>query len=129
MSRFANIRFSSDEQDPTAQLEQLRRNSLIGPSDLKLPAKRIVPDRKMVGSSAPVVPQQDSESSAAQVSGGGPVGGVTVLAASETIPAALESEQTSGDAGNGKVVFVEPGFGKDGDVKKVEDLFSPSETA
>lgn len=33
--------------DPNAQLEQLRRNSLLGPSDLKLPSRKSIPDRKM----------------------------------------------------------------------------------
>lgn len=103
--------FSCDQQDPTAQLEQLRRNSLIGPSDLKLPAKRAVPDRKMVGSSAPPVWEQDGPPSAAQ-----------------TAPDGLAMGGTATEA-SGKVVFAEPGFGKDGDVKKVEDLLSPTETA
>ena len=41
-------------KDPTIQLEQLRRNSLLGPSDLKLPSRKSIPDRKMPGTVASV---------------------------------------------------------------------------
>ena len=41
-------------KDPNLQLEQLRRNSLLGPSDLKLPSRKIIPDRKMPGTVASV---------------------------------------------------------------------------
>lgn len=37
------------------QLEQLRRNSLIGPNDLKMPSKKNIPKRDMPSSSAPVM--------------------------------------------------------------------------
>ena len=45
---------TSHPQDPEAQLEQLRRNSLIGPGDLKLPPKKPIPERAMPSTSAPV---------------------------------------------------------------------------
>lgn len=38
----------------TEQLEVLRRNSLLGPNDLKMPAKKNIPRRDMPPSSAPV---------------------------------------------------------------------------
>lgn len=35
-------------QDPNVQLEQLRKNSLMGPGDLEASGKRVIPDRQMV---------------------------------------------------------------------------------
>jgi len=43
--------------DPDAQLESLRRHSLIGPSDLHLPNQKPIPERKMPSSAAPVDPE------------------------------------------------------------------------
>ena len=65
----------STPQDPSAQLEQLRRNSLIGPTDLKTAPKRTIPDRKMPSTAAAVteealnLPQisEDGESSAQDI--------------------------------------------------------------
>ena len=44
--------------DPNAQLEQLRRNSLLGPSDLKLTSRKSIPDRKMPMPMAAAVPEE-----------------------------------------------------------------------
>ncbi|KAK3670238.1 glycogenin glucosyltransferase [Recurvomyces mirabilis] len=43
--------------DPDHQLEELRRNSLIGPSDLKLPKKNL-PQRQMPGSATETIPEE-----------------------------------------------------------------------
>jgi len=40
--------------NPEMQLEQLRRNSLIGPADLKLPERKRIPMRDMPPSAAPI---------------------------------------------------------------------------
>jgi glycogenin glucosyltransferase len=43
--------------DPTRQLEELRRNSLIGPNDLKLPDRQLS-NREMPSTAVPVIPEE-----------------------------------------------------------------------
>lgn len=47
--REAHTAANTTHQDPSAQLEQLRRNSLLTLGDLKLPEKTTIPDRQMPG--------------------------------------------------------------------------------
>jgi len=42
------------QQNPDEQLEQLRRNSLMGPGDLKMSPKKDIPKRRMPSSSATI---------------------------------------------------------------------------
>lgn len=45
----AHTAANTQHQDPSAQLEQLRRNSLLTLGELKLPEKTTIPDRQMPG--------------------------------------------------------------------------------
>lgn len=45
----AHTAANATHQDPTAQLEQLRRNSLLSLGDLQLPEKSKIPNREMPG--------------------------------------------------------------------------------
>ncbi|KAK3697668.1 glycogenin glucosyltransferase [Vermiconidia calcicola] len=47
--------------DPSAQLEQLRRASLVGPGELKMPDRKALPERKMVSTAGPVMEEAPKE--------------------------------------------------------------------
>jgi hypothetical protein len=104
-------------QDPTAQLEQLRRNSLIGPSDLKLPGKKVVPNREMVRTSAPLAEEVLAQPHV-------PTTGV----AAQSISNVQTTTTVLLDSTAAKPTFKEPDFGTDGTVDKVEDVLSPTES-
>lgn len=108
------------------QLEQLRRNSLLA-SDLKLPARKSIPDRKMPGTAASV-----PEETVAQLSGELDAShGLDVTEANipEALPLVVGGEAAAA-AVKGKVAFSEPDFeAKDSGngVERVEVL-SPTQT-
>ena len=105
------------------QLEQLRRNSLLA-SDLKLPARKSIPDRQMPGTAASVPEEtsaQLSAESSAQLSGaveemhvplsgGGSPQGLDVTDAKipEALPLVIGGEEAA--AVKSKVAFSEPDF-------------------
>jgi hypothetical protein len=104
-------------QDPTAQLEQLRRNSLIGSSDLKLPGKKVVPNREMVRTSAPLAEEVLAQSHVPTT------GGIA-----QSVPGVQTSATVPFESTAAKPTFKEPDFGTDGTVEKVEDVLSPTES-
>ena len=127
-------------KDPNAQLEQLRRNSLLA-SDLKLPSRTAIPDRKMPGTAASVpeetAAQLQSEPGVqyAALSGGGSPHGldVTDTKIPEALPLVVGGEEAAAtvDTIKSQVAFSEPDFeAKDAGVgvERVEVL-SPTQTA
>ena len=123
--------------DPDAQLESLRRHSLIGPSDLHLPNKKPIPERQMPSSAAPVDPEasghpvaftrspKDSPAPVETDSGPSTSARGDSFATEEpttSVTSANEKAQTS--AGG---LFTVPDFTKDGKTGQEEDVLSPSE--
>ena len=114
--------------DPSEQLEQLRRNSLIGPNDLQLPSKRSIPDRKMP-STAGAIPEE----ARVQLEGLDVTDAKVRQAMPEALPLLVGGEEAAATAPPSKVemMFSEPKFGGEGDgvqVEKVEEVLSPTQT-
>jgi hypothetical protein len=117
-------------KDPNVQLENLRRNSLLA-SDLKLPARKSIPDRKMPGTAAPVPEGAIEEEPSVPIGGGGSPHGLDVTEAKipEALPLVVGGEEAAA-AVKSQVAFSEPDFeAKDAGVgvEKVEVL-SPTQT-
>ena len=89
-------------QDPSAQLEQLRRNSLIGPSQ-STPEKQL-PNRKMVSTSAPI-PEETLDNTGTVVNDTIKVQDV------ETLQPQEPQDPVGGKAGKVLPIFTEPDFG------------------
>lgn len=126
-------------QDPNAQLEQLRRNSLLGPNDLKLPAKKNIPDRKMPSTAASIPeealghPHVPMEASA-----GVDISDARPKDVQQSIPEALplrvggeEATAAVEPKSMGMGLFQEPKYGEVGgngvEVERVE-ILSPTQT-
>jgi glycogenin glucosyltransferase len=136
--------------DPDAQLESLRRHSLIGPSDLHLPNQKHIPERQMPSSAAPVDPETtghpvaltrspkdspapvEAESSSSGSARGVSFGGVSFAAEESTTVAAEEAtttktsikEKTDTPAGG---LFTVPDFAQNGQSVGEGKVLSPSE--
>jgi glycogenin glucosyltransferase len=139
--------------DPDAQLESLRRHSLIGPSDLHLPNQKHIPERQMPSSAAPVDPEAtghpvaltrspkdspapavEAESRSSSSAKGVSFGGVSFASEESTTTATEESttvttstitdEKTETSAGG---LFTVPDFAQDGKNGEAEEVLSPSE--
>ena len=112
------------EWNPDTQLDLLRRSSLIGPSDLKMPSDRVIPKRKMP-STAVAIPEEPAvdedevkhksapavvvpETSTLSHSGAAP----TRPAIAVTAPS--DEHARSGTAATSAPAFAEPVFGGDG---------------
>lgn len=123
--------------DPDAQLESLRRHSLIGPSDLHLPNQKHIPERQMPSSAAPVDPESTGHPVAltrspvdspapveADTARGVSFGGVSFAAEEPTASKASTNEKTDTPGGE---LFNMPDFTKDGKNGADEEVLSPSE--
>ncbi|EMD00568.1 hypothetical protein BAUCODRAFT_173854 [Baudoinia panamericana UAMH 10762] len=118
-------------QDPDAQLEQLRRNSLLGPGDLKLPTDRKKPSQRQMPTSASIPEETEP---AAGMSGGATPHGLndpqqppfdSISATSTTF--SMDAAQKN--AAKAAPTFSEPRFdgarGEQG--RTAEDVLSPTE--
>jgi hypothetical protein len=123
-------------QDPNAQLESLRRHSLIGPSDLQLPNQKSIPQREMPTSSARVDPgtlghpvaltRGPEDAPASQPANGSAVQtsrGVSFAAAEDQASEAIIQEKAASIPG---AFFSVPDFAQStGELE--EEVLSPSE--
>jgi hypothetical protein len=111
-------------KDPNAQLEQLRRTSLIGPADLKLPDQRLSQRKMPPTASIPEHPidRQSSGVAINEGSAGGPTarlsahessGHINDSAASSQNFASGFSNETVTTVSSGSVTFNGVDFGKD----------------
>ncbi|KAK5136359.1 hypothetical protein LTR08_003485 [Meristemomyces frigidus] len=119
--------------DPSTQLEQLRRNSLLGPGDLKLPARKrkVIPDRRMPASSARIA-EEVLAVGHVPVSAGAGAGAGTAEEGDEGVEEKEGVEAKGREVG---VTFGEPNFsGGDGVGESAgglvrEEVVSPSDQA
>ena len=110
------------EWNPNEKLEQLRKNSLMGPPDLNTPSKREIPRRNMPGSSFGTIPEEPKADQSNITAG------PLTLKSSEDITADLLVAQHTAEINKAKVAptFIEPDFGAQGEAK-AEELLSPTE--
>lgn len=108
------------EQDPSAQLEHLRRSSLMGPGDLKLPQKKVIPMRTMPESAATVVPEATGHPVALPNDNDGPMSIGSKTGGSS-------AHGLDGAGAGSKVAFAEPNFSGAKADGKAEEGMSPTE--
>ncbi len=105
--------------DPEAQLEELRRNSLLGMGELKMPARRVLPQREMVRHAGEAVAAPAAP--ATLVGQGSELG---VVGAGGSVPEDEVVQKT-----RKKPTFVEPDFGVKSAESKAKEELAPTETS
>lgn len=113
-------------QNPNDQLEQLRRNSLLGPGDLKLPdRKKSIPNRTMPSSSAPI---PEEELPTALEPDGPPVSITSGGASPHGLDMDGPSDAADKNAAKAAPTFSDPIFSAPSSSFVKEETLSPTET-
>ncbi|KAK5125414.1 hypothetical protein LTR85_000523 [Meristemomyces frigidus] len=120
--------------NPDNQLEQLRRNSLLGPGDLKLPSlKKSIPNRSMPAHAS--IPEETpaAEPDFVPISGGATPHGLDDPQSppgSAGMVAAYDAHVSDVKEAKAAPMFVEPGFAAAAakNAVKAEDVLGPTET-
>jgi glycogenin len=145
ISLIEHVLIDGSLQDPDAQLEQLRRNSVLGPGDLKLPDKKHLPRRDMPQHSAPIpeealahphVPIVGTDTpplgfdgaGSGQIVGDVPASAVSGPSTSTVQPASDVADAAERNVAKSAPTFNEPGFASSSTSEAaVETILSPTE--